>query len=78
MHFGAEGRMHIVHEPTHLKIGGGLDDVWLNTKTQQLHIVDYKAHHKIEGKEYVRWKVEESYKRQMDFYVWVMRQKDLK
>ena len=80
MHFGAEGRMHIIHEPTHLKIGGGLDDVWLNTKTQQLHIVDYKStSQKSEGKEITldgKWK--ESYKRQMDFYVWVMRQKDLK
>ena len=77
MHFGAEGRMHIVHEPTHLKIGGGLDDVWLNNKTLQLHIVDYKStSQKSEGKEITldgKWK--ESYKRQMDFYVWVMRQK---
>ena len=29
LHFGAENRMNTVHEPTNLKIGGGLDDVWL-------------------------------------------------
>ena len=43
LHFGAEGRMNTVHEETNLKIGGGLDDVWLNRNTNQLHIVDYKS-----------------------------------
>ena len=28
---------------TNLLIGGGLDDVWQNTKTNELHIVDYKS-----------------------------------
>jgi hypothetical protein len=77
MHFGAEGRMNTVHEETNLKIGGGLDDVWLNRNTHQLHIVDYKSTSvKSEGKGVTlddRWKV--SYKRQMDLYVWVMRRK---
>ena len=26
-----------------LKIGGGLDDVWQNTQTGELHVVDYKS-----------------------------------
>ena len=77
LHFGAEGRMNTVHEETHLKIGGGLDDVWLNTKTNQLHIVDYKStSQKSEDKEISLddpWKA--AYKRQMDLYVWVMRRK---
>ena len=75
LHYGAEGRFHTVHEETNLKVGGGLDDVWLNTKTQQLHIVDYKSTSvKREGKGVTLddpWKA--SYKRQMDLYVWVMR-----
>jgi len=75
LHFGAAGRMHHVHEETNLKVGGGLDDVWLNTKTNKLHIVDYKStSQKTEGKEITLddpWK--ESYKRQMDLYVWIMR-----
>ena len=36
-------RMNTVHGPTHLLVGGGLDDVYFNTKTNQLHIVDYKS-----------------------------------
>ena len=75
LHYGAEGRFHTIHEETNLKIGGGLDDVWLNTHTGQLHIVDYKSTSvKKEGKGVTLddpWKV--SYKRQMDLYVWVMR-----
>jgi len=78
LHFGAEGRMNFVHEKTNLKIGGGLDDVWLNRDTGQLHIVDYKSTSvKSKDKEISlddKWK--ESIKRQMDLYVWIMRQKD--
>jgi hypothetical protein len=77
LHFGAAGRMNFVHESTNLLVGGGLDDVWLNTKTSRLHIVDYKStSQKSEGKEITLddpWK--ESYKRQMDLYVWIMRNK---
>jgi hypothetical protein len=75
LHFGAEGRFHTIHEETNLKIGGGLDDVWLNKQNKQLHIVDYKSTSvKKEGKGVTLddpWK--ESYKRQMDLYVWVMK-----
>ena len=80
MHFGAKDRMHTVHNETNLKIGGGLDDVWLNKKTRELHIVDYKStSQRTEGKKITLndpWKV--SYKRQMDFYVWVMLKKKIK
>ena len=44
MHFGAKDRMHFDHLETNLRVGGGLDDVWLNTKTNKLHIVDYNMH----------------------------------
>ena len=75
MHFGASNRLHTVHESTNLKVGGGLDDVWLNTKTNQLHVVDYKStSQKTEGKKISLddpWKA--AYKRQMDLYVWILR-----
>ena len=58
-----------------LIIGGGLDDVWHDPKTNELFVVDYKSTAgkrsedlsklepiTLEG----RWK--ESYKRQMDMY----------
>ena len=77
MHYGAEGRMHTVHEESNIKLGGGLDDIWLNTKTDELHIVDYKStSQKSPNKEITLddyWKA--GYKRQMDMYVWVMRRK---
>ena len=77
LHFGAEGRFNTVHEETNLKIGGGIDDVWENKETGQLHIVDYKStSQKTEGREISlddKWKG--AYKRQMDLYVWVLRQK---
>ena len=71
MHYGAEGRMHTVHEESNIKLGGGLDDIWLNTKTDELHIVDYKStSQKSPNKEITLddyWKA--GYKRQMDMYV---------
>ncbi len=77
MHFGAKDRMNTIHKGTNLKIGGGLDDVWLNTKTDKIHIVDYKSTSQKSNKgpitldDYYKG----SYKRQMDLYIWIMRQK---
>lgn len=75
LHFGAEGRFNTVHQETNLKVGGGLDDVWLNTKTRQVHLVDYKSTSQKKPEKEItldgKWKA--SYKRQMDFYIWIMR-----
>ncbi len=77
LHFGAEGRMNFIHKKTNLKVGGGLDDVWLNTKTNKIHIVDFKSTSQKKDKGPITlddyWK--NAYKRQMDLYVWVMRNK---
>ena len=77
LHFGAENRMNTVHEPTKLKIGGGLDDVWVNSQTGLLHIVDYKSTSQKSPNKAITlddtWK--NAYKRQMDLYVWIMRRK---
>ena len=43
LHFGAENRLNFDHEETNLRVGGGLDDVWINIKTKKLHVVDYKS-----------------------------------
>ena len=86
LHYGANDTyFNTVHTESNIKFGGGLDDVFLNTQTGQIHIVDYKS--TAQGtrspikyeKEPVSlndpWKI--SYKRQMDMYVWVARQKGL-
>ena len=77
MHFGAENRMHYDHLESNIRVGGGLDDVWLNTKTSKIHIVDYKStsQKKNNGPINLNDKWKEAYKRQMDLYVWVMKRK---
>ena len=77
MHFGAEDRMHIIHSETNLKVGGGLDDVWLNTQTNKIHIVDYKSTSQKSDKGPITLDdyYKAAYKRQMDLYIWIMRQK---
>ena len=79
MHFGAKNRMHYDHLESNIRVGGGLDDVWFNTKTSRIHIVDYKSTSQKKNNGPItlddRWK--ETYKRQMDLYVWVMQKKGL-
>jgi len=72
-----------VHEETNIKFGGGLDDVFYNTETGQIHIVDYKSEaqgtrspekYKPEPSSIEKpWK--KGYKRQMDMYIWIARAK---
>ncbi|MDG1004020.1 MAG: hypothetical protein P8N58_04005 [Emcibacteraceae bacterium] len=79
LHFGlSPNHFNTVHESTNILFGGGLDDVWINPETSELHIVDYKSTANLskepkpvslEGP----WK--EGYKRQMDMYQWIMRRK---
>jgi hypothetical protein len=74
-----------VHKKTNIKFGGGLDDVFLNTQTDQIHIIDYKSqaqgtrnpdNYEVKPSSLNDpWKI--GYKRQMDMYVWVARQKGL-
>tara|TARA_B100000886_G_scaffold326617_1_gene273285 strand:+ start:2257 stop:3093 length:837 start_codon:yes stop_codon:yes gene_type:complete len=74
-----------IHKETNIKLGGGIDDVYLNTQTDQIHLVDYKSQAqgtKSPDKYEVKpssiddpWKI--GYKRQMDMYVWIARQKGL-
>ena len=77
LHFGAKDRLNFVDPKTNLKVGGGLDDVWLNINTNCLHIVDYKSTSQKSDKGPITlddpWKA--SYKRQMDLYVWILRKK---
>jgi len=74
---------NVIHKESNIKMGGGLDDVFLNTETGKIHIVDYKstAQGTRSPNKYQKkpvslddpWKL--AYKRQMDMYVWVARNK---
>lgn len=62
-----------LHKKTNLNICGIIDDIWQNTATQELHIVDYKSTStdypiSLDGK----WK--DGYKKQMEVYQWIFKQ----
>ena len=83
LHFGASlNHFNTLHEETNILFGGGIDDVWQNVETRELHIVDYKSTSQgvmspkkepkkinLEG----RWK--QAYKRQIEMYQWILRRK---
>lgn len=75
---GSPNHFNTIHEETNILFGGGLDDVYYNNDTGELHIVDYKStSSQKEDPEKVnldgKWKG--SFKRQMDMYVWTMRRR---
>ena len=44
LQFGSSpNHFNTIHEETNILFGGGLDDVWENIETGELHIVDYKS-----------------------------------
>lgn len=62
-----------VHKPTNMIISGAVDDLWLNSKKEVI-VVDYKATSKEEKISLDDpWK--DSYKRQIEVYQWLLRQK---
>ena len=89
LHFGASpNHFNTIHEETNIKFGGGLDDVFENPETGELHIVDYKSTAQAsdepkpldetfiaapENPKDKDYKL--SYRRQMDAYQWIMRRK---
>lgn len=70
-----------IHEETNILFGGGLDDVWENVATGELHIVDYKSTAQLSktpkplDRSFLEdfWKT--AYKRQMEMYQWIMQRK---
>ena len=63
-----------LHEETNLLLTGAVDDVWFDLDTEELVVVDYKATSKNgEVSLDADWQI--SYKIQMDFYQWLLRQK---
>jgi hypothetical protein len=69
------------YEATDFIIGGGLDDVWHDPKTNQIFIVDYKSTAGKRNQDKTALEpislfgaYKEAYKRQMDMYQWIMRQ----
>lgn len=65
------------HSETNLLLTGAVDDVWIDLDTKELIVVDYKS---TSSKEEVsidkEWQI--SYKRQMEFYQWLLRKNGFK
>lgn len=62
---------------TNLKITGGVDDIWIDPKTQELFVVDYKATSKNEPVSLdADW--QSVYKRQVEIYQWLLRKNGFK
>lgn len=65
--------MQYHHKPTNFIITGAIDDIW-RTPKGELIIVDYKATSK-NGKITLDAPWQDSYKRQMEVYQWILRKK---
>jgi len=63
---------YVLHKKTNLNICGIIDDIWVNTKTQQLYIVDYKST-STDYKISLDSKYKDGYKKQMEVYQWIFR-----
>ncbi len=61
------------HSETNLLLTGGIDDVWIDTKTEELIVIDYKAQAKntleeLEPDRYWSNSYHEDFKQQLSFY----------
>lgn len=65
-----------VHEATHLELFGAIDDLWRDLDTGELIVVDYKSTSKA-GEVSIETGWGSAYKRQMEFYQWLLRRQDL-
>ena len=68
------GLMHR-YKDTGIILTGGVDDIWQDTITRQLIIVDYKSQAKngrVDKKDYLEDPFHEAYKIQMDFYAYLL------
>jgi len=62
------------HEPTNFLVFGAIDDLWENSKGEYV-VVDYKSTAKAEKIETLNKEWHGGYKRQMEIYQWLLRQK---
>jgi hypothetical protein len=89
LQFGSSpNHFNTLHQETNILFGGGLDDVWENIETGELHIVDYKstAQMRKEPKPLDETFIappqdphepdyKAGYRRQMEMYQWIARRK---
>ena len=69
--------IQILHEPTNFLVTGAIDDLWIDNKTEEYIVVDYKATAKAEPVTELNYTWHKQYKRQMEIYQWLLRQKKM-
>ena len=63
------------HKDTSIILTGGVDDIWQDTRTKQLIVVDYKSQAKkglVDKQEYLEDPYHDGYKIQMNFYAYLL------
>ena len=65
-----------LHEETNLIFTGAVDDLWLDTDSKEVVVVDYKATSK-NSEVTIDADRQQGYRRQMDFYQWLLRKNEL-
>lgn len=66
--------IEVKHDKTGFTVSGAVDDVWINSK-KELLVVDYKSTSKDGVIEVLDQDWHDGYKRQMEVYQWLLRQK---
>ena len=72
--------LKINFKDTNIILSGGVDDIWIDTKTNNLIIVDYKSQAKtysVRTEEYLSDAYHEGYKIQMDFYSYLLNEMNI-
>ncbi len=64
------------HKPTNFIISGAIDDLWISNSGEYI-VVDYKATSKEEDIVELNKEWQDSYKRQMEVYQWLLRKNNL-
>ena len=70
------GGLQVRFKDTNIILQGGVDDVWFNTDTEEIVVADYKSQQKNEEvtqENYFRGAYKEGYKRQLDFYAYLLK-----
>jgi len=66
-----------LHEATNFELFGAIDDLWRDLDTGEMIVVDYKSTSK-SGEVSIETGWGSAYKRQMEFYQWLLRRQGLK
>jgi hypothetical protein len=77
LHHGLKARF----KDTNIILKGGIDDVWINTNTDELIVADYKSqqsNYGVSQSTYFNSPYKDGYKKQLDFYAYLLKEMGFK